>query len=115
MAIGTSVSIDDLFLAGILPGVLMLVALSIYRALQKPVNPAPKKQFNAKDARLAIKDSALEIPLPFLVLGGIYGGFFAISEAAALTAIYVLTVTVIIRREISFRKQIGRASCRERV
>src|SRR5690554_795062 len=101
MAIGTSVSIDDLFLAGILPGVLMLVALSIFSALQKPVNPAPKKQFNAKEAWLAIKDSAWEIPLPFLVLGGIYGGFFAISEAAALTAIYVLTVTVII--------QIGRA------
>lgn len=104
MSIGTPVSIDDLFLAGILPGVLMLVALSIYSALQKPVNPAPKKQFNAKEAWLAIKDSAWEIPLPFLVLGGIYGGFFAISEAAALTAIYVLTVTVIIRREISFRK-----------
>lgn len=104
MSIGTPVSIDDLFLAGILPGVLMLVALSIFSALQKPVNPAPKKQFNAKEAWLAIKDSAWEIPLPFLVLGGIYGGFFAISEAAALTAIYVLTVTVIIRREISFRK-----------
>lgn len=103
MAIGTPVSIDDLFLAGILPGLLMLVALSVYSALQKTENPAPKKEFNAKEAWLAIKDSAWEIPLPFIVLGGIYGGFFAISEAAALTAIYILTVTVVIRREITFK------------
>lgn len=104
MAIGTTVSIDDLFLAGILPGLLMLVALSIYSAFQKTDNPAPNKAFNSKEAWLAIKDSAWEIPLPFIVLGGIYGGFFAISEAAALTAIYVLTVTVLIRREIRFTK-----------
>lgn len=104
MAIGTPVSIDDLFLAGILPGLLMLVALSVYSALQKTENPIPKKEFNAKEAWLAIKDSAWEIPLPFIVLGGIYGGFFAISEAAALTAIYILTVTVVIRREITFKR-----------
>lgn len=104
MNIGTPVSIDDLFLAGILPGLLMLVALSVYSALQKTENPAPKKEFNAKEAWLAIKDSAWEIPLPFIVLGGIYGGFFAISEAAALTAIYILTVTVVIRREITFKR-----------
>lgn len=104
MAIGPRVSIDDLFLAGILPGLLMLVALSIYSALQKTNTPTPLKKFDKREAWLAIKDSAWEIPLPFLVLGGIYGGFFAISEAAALTAIYVLTVTVLIRREISFTK-----------
>lgn len=64
MAIGTPVSIDDLFLAGILPGLLMLVALSVYSAFQKTDNPAPKKEFNGKEAWLAIKDSAWEIPLP---------------------------------------------------
>lgn len=104
MAIGPRVSIDDLFLAGILPGLLMLVALSIYSALQKTNTHTPLKKFDKREAWLAIKDSAWEIPLPFLVLSGIYGGFFAISEAAALTAIYVLTVTVLIRREISFTK-----------
>ena len=49
-------------------------------------------------------DAGWEIPLPLLVLGGIYGGFFALSEAAAVTAIYVLIVEVLIRREIPFRK-----------
>lgn len=104
MSISTPVSIDDLFLAGILPGLLMLVALSVYSAMQKTENPSPKKAFDKKEAWLALKDSAWEIPLPFLVLGGIYGGFFAVSEAAALTAIYILTVTVLIRREIGFKQ-----------
>ncbi|MBD3646166.1 MAG: TRAP transporter large permease subunit, partial [Pseudomonadales bacterium] len=41
-----------------------------------------------------------EIPLPFIVLGGIYSGFFAVSEAAAVTAFYVLLVEVVIHREV---------------
>lgn len=102
MSIGTPVSIDDLFLAGILPGLLMLFALAVYSAFQQPEVTTEKIPVSRQEAWAAIKDSAWEIPLPFLVLGGIYGGFFAISEAAALTAIYVLAVTVIIRREISF-------------
>jgi tripartite ATP-independent transporter DctM subunit len=46
----------------------------------------------------------LEIPLPFIVLGGVYSGYFAISEAAAVTALYVLIVEVVIRREITLVK-----------
>ena len=47
------------------------------------------------------------VPLPVVVLGGIYGGWFAVSEAAAVTAAYVLIVEVLIRREISFRQLPG--------
>jgi tripartite ATP-independent transporter DctM subunit len=45
-----------------------------------------------------------EIPLPVVVLGGIYSGFFAISEAAAVTALYVLIVDVAILKEVTLRK-----------
>jgi tripartite ATP-independent transporter DctM subunit len=106
LALDIPVSIDDLFLAGIIPGTLMLVALSIYSAIQ-PRDPAAlqnKTKFDAKEAIAAIKDTAWEAPLPFIVLGGIYGGFIAVSEAAAITAFYVLLVTVVIRQEISLRK-----------
>ena len=51
----------------------------------------------------AIRESIWEIPLPFLVLGGIYGGYLAVSEAAAMTAMYVLIVEVFIKREIKIR------------
>src|SRR5690606_26960138 len=94
----------DLFIAGFLPGMLMLVALSVYSALNTPKIDKPAQTFDLKEALSAIKDSAWEIPLPIVVLGGIYGGYFAVSEAAALTALYVLIVSVIIRKEISLRK-----------
>ena len=102
MSLETPVSIDDLFLAGILPGLLMLTALSLYSAWQSRHLPKSDQTFDRAEAWAAIKDSAWEIPLPFVVLGGIYGGFFAVSEAAAITAFYVLIVTVVIRREITF-------------
>ena len=102
MALETPVSIDDLFLAGLLPGLLMLFALSLYSAWQSRGIRKETRPFDKAEAWAAIKDSAWEIPLPFVVLGGIYSGFFAVSEAAALTAFYVLIVSVVIRREISF-------------
>ena len=102
MAVSTPVSIDDLFLAGLLPGMLMLLALSLYSAWQGRHIHREAAAFNKSEAWAALKDIAWEIPLPILILGGIYGGFFAISEAAALTALYILIVTVFIRREITF-------------
>ncbi len=102
MALETPVNIDDLFLAGLLPGLLMLMALSVYSAFQSRGMKRDHHPFDKAEAWAAIKDSAWEIPLPIVVLGGIYSGFFAVSEAAALTAFYVLIVSVGIRREISF-------------
>jgi len=93
------VSITDLFLAGIFPGLLMLVMLSIYSMLQ-PRDRSQQQAFEMKTAIAAISDAKWEIPLPFLVLGGIYGGYFAVSEAAAVTAVYVLITEVLIIREI---------------
>ena len=107
MALDTPVSIDDLFLAGLIPGGLMLLALSVYAALQPRDSHQAEHKFDKAEAWAAIKDSAWEIPLPIVVLGGIYSGFFAVSEAAAITALYVLIVTVLIRGEISFTKLPG--------
>jgi tripartite ATP-independent transporter DctM subunit len=93
------VAIDALFKAGLLPSLLMIVALSLYAAwharnVPKPA-PTPPGELWA-----AIKDAAWELPLPFVILLGIYTHVLAPSEAAAATALYVLIVTVLIRREI---------------
>ncbi|MCH2042330.1 MAG: TRAP transporter large permease subunit [Saccharospirillaceae bacterium] len=104
MALDTPVSIDDLFLAGLIPGGLMLVALSVYAVLQPRSDQQTDHTFNKSEAWAALKDTAWEIPLPIVVLGGIYSGFFAVSEAAAITALYVLVVTVFIRKEITLRE-----------
>ena len=96
------VSIDNLFKAGILPGLMMIILLSFYSFSVNAKNSKSGKRFNLKKALITLKECAWEIPLPFLVLGGIYSGFFAISEAAALTALYVFIVEVVILKEIKF-------------
>ncbi|MBT8048948.1 MAG: TRAP transporter large permease subunit [Xanthomonadales bacterium] len=98
------ISVEDLFLAGIMPGFLMLIMLSGYSIWKNRAVRVPLSDFSWKEVRSAIAEAAWEIPLPVVVLGGIYSGYFAISEAAAVTALYVLIVDVFILREISLRK-----------
>ncbi|WP_369856964.1 TRAP transporter large permease [Candidatus Thalassolituus haligoni] len=106
MSLDVAVSIDDLFLAGLLPGGLMLVALSLYSGWVSRKTERNHHPFDKTEAWAALKDTKWEMPLPFLVLGGIYGGWFAVSEAAAITAFYVLIVSTLIRREIPFKQLI---------
>lgn len=101
------VSVEDLFLAGIIPGVLMLLVLSAYAISQSPRLAPEQRRFEWSEARAALRDAKWELPLPVLVLGGIYSGRIAPSEAAALTAVYVFLVTVVIRREIALRRLPG--------
>ncbi|MEX0706614.1 MAG: TRAP transporter large permease subunit [Woeseia sp.] len=98
------VPIDDLFRAGILPGMLMLVMLSGYSLWVSRGNRQPLKPFSFRELGGALRESMWELPLPVVVLGGIYSGFFAVSEAAAVTALYVLFVEVFVLREITFRQ-----------
>ncbi len=96
------VAISDLFLAGILPGILIIALLSLWGLRQKREQPVAREPFSAREALAALRAAAWELPLPFVVLGGIYSGYFAVSEAAAVTAIYVFIVEVLIHREIRF-------------
>lgn len=96
-------SIDDLFLAGVLPGLLMLALLAGWSIFRNPHTRRPISDFSTAEALAAIKEAGWELPLPIFVLGGIYSGYFAVSEAAAVTAMYVFIVEVVIRREISWR------------
>jgi tripartite ATP-independent transporter DctM subunit len=103
-SLGARVNIDDLFVAGLLPGTLMLVLLAGYCMLQTREGSANLQAFSRVEAWRALRAAMPEIPLPLIVLGGIYGGYLAVSEAAAVTALYVLLVEVAMRREIKWRQ-----------
>jgi len=98
------VPIDSLFLAGILPGLVMLAMLSGWSFWVNRHNRKPLADFSVREVGRALREAIWELPLPFVVLGGIYSGFFAVSEAAAITALYVLIVEVFILREIPLKK-----------
>jgi len=104
LGVGRPVAIEELFLAGLLPGLLMLVMLGAWSMWRNRGLRAPIAAFSWAETLAAVRESAWEIPLPFVVLGGIYGGYFAVSEAAAVTVIYVLAVEVAIKREIPLVK-----------
>lgn len=96
-------SIQDLFIAGLLPALLMIVLLTVYSIWTTRNDGLQSVPFNRSRAWSAVKAMRWELPLPVIVLGGIYSGFFAVSEAAAVTAFYVLLIEVVIHREISIR------------
>jgi tripartite ATP-independent transporter DctM subunit len=99
-------SVGDLFVAGVLPGLLMLFLLSVYCVREGGIvrGHVSRKPFDRREAAAALRESIWEIPLPVIVLGGVYSGFFAVSEAAAVTVVYVFIVEVLIYRDIEFRR-----------
>ncbi len=102
LGIAGSVTVDAMFLAGILPGLLMLILLAAWSLWSS--RHLPLHRFSRSEALSAVREAGWEIPLPLVVLGGVYSGYFAISEAAAVTALYVLIVEVFIHREISLTR-----------
>lgn len=100
----TETSIGDLFLAGILPGLLtgaLLLALMIVIARRRSLGAETLPLSGAERIR-DIRDSVLGLLLPVLVLGGIYGGYFTPTEAAAVAVLYAFLVSMFVYREIGF-------------
>ncbi len=107
MNTGQNVTISNLFLAGLLPGLLMVVLLSFWSLWASRNNPEPKVPFSGEEALATIREAAWEIPLPLFVLIGVYGGFLTISEVAAVTAIYIIVVEVFVYKEVKLSRLPG--------
>jgi tripartite ATP-independent transporter DctM subunit len=103
-AIVAKVRVDQLFVAGILPGIFLVLLLSVFSVQRSILANIPKTKFQMLEVFKALKKSMWELPLPIFVLGGIYSGLFAVSEAAAMTAAYVLLIEVVIYRDIKCKE-----------
>ena len=96
-------SIDQLFLAGIVPGIFLVILLSLFSTLKGINAKVPRQAFSFIELLGAIKEAIWEIPLPIVVLGGVYSGYIAISEAATITAFYALVVEVFIKGDVKIK------------
>lgn len=99
--------IDHLFLAGILPGIFMLTLLVAYSMYKSPKARETQNPVTVTEIFAGLRETVWELPLPFLVLGGIYGGFLVAGEAAAITALYVLIAEVFLYRDIKLHQLPG--------
>ena len=101
----TGVSIADMFAGGILPGILMGLALILVIMIEvrrKGIQPTTKKAAWGERFR-AFGDAFWGFLMPVIILGGIYGGIFTPTEAAAVSVVYGLFVGMVIYREVKFR------------
>lgn len=103
-------SVADLFTAGIIPGLLIAFCLMLcaYIMCKKSGEDKEKLHANAMQLRSrgfgnVLKDSALALMCPVIVLGGIYGGFFTPTEAACVSVVYALVVSVFIYRTMKLK------------
>jgi tripartite ATP-independent transporter DctM subunit len=94
---------DKLFKAGILPGSILAILLFLYCIVRGWKAGTPTVRVSTREMWEAFLESKWEIPLPLVVLGGIYTGYFAVSDAAAITAFYVLIVEAVIHREVKVK------------
>ncbi len=95
-----AVPIPDLFLAGLIPGLIMVTAVGLYGVREGLRARVPRAAFDAREALAALWDSKWELMVPAIVLYGVFGGFTTLTEAAALVVVYVLLVEVAIHRDL---------------
>jgi len=95
--------IDQLFRAGIVPCILLVLLLSLFSIYKGMNAQVPQSKITFREVADAISTAKWELPLPAVVVGGIYSGYIAISEAAAITAFCVIIVEVAIYREVKLR------------
>lgn len=104
--IATEQSIGDLFLAGIIPGAvagLILLGTAVWISRRRNYGEHSGEPLPKGTRRRALRDAILALLLPVIVLGGIYGGMFTPTEAAAAAVAYSLIVALLVYRELSFK------------
>lgn len=99
----SGVSIGTLFLAGIVPALLMIIALSVVIIYFANKHNLPRGRLSLRELKKSFIDAILAILMPVIILGGIYGGVFTPTEAAAVACVYALIVTFAVYREIKIK------------
>ncbi len=104
------VDIQDLFIGGLLPGLLMLSLLAILGVREAIAGGTARRPFDAREAVAALWEAKWEMMLPIVVLWALVGGYATTSESAAVAALYALIVQRFIHRDLASTKDIVRVS-----
>ncbi|MDQ0999706.1 C4-dicarboxylate transporter DctM subunit [Neobacillus niacini] len=100
-----SVSIGDMFIAGILPGILIGIVMIAWSYIysKKQGYKGNGEKFTLKRAWAELNEAKWAILVPVIILGGIYGGIFTPTEAAVVAVVYAAIVSLFIYKELNFK------------
>ncbi|MFD2178046.1 TRAP transporter large permease [Veronia pacifica] len=107
-AVSAGVSVTALFMAGILPGLVIALTLMTFNVLYrqrttKHLDLPPRQSSNTKEIFEALNNAKLALLMPLVILGGIYGGIVTPTESAAVAVVYALVVSCFVYRELSLK------------
>ena len=106
--VGGIFDIGTFFLAGLVPGLFIIAVVGGYCMYVGQRSNVPRLPFQGKELLRALWESKWEVPIPFVLLGMIYGGIITLGEAAAVTALYVLVIEVWIYRDLKLLRDVPR-------
>jgi C4-dicarboxylate transporter, DctM subunit len=101
------IDLDEMFIAGLIPGILLVVAVAAWAAWRGVASGATRTTFDARELMRALWHAKWDALLPAVVLLGIFGGFATLVEAAALTVLYAVVLECVVFKELPWR-QVGR-------
>ena len=102
----SGVNIEELFVAGLLPGSLMLLLLCVFSIYIGKKWKIKTTKFNTNELVASFRGAIWELPIPFLIIAGIYSGFCTATEAASIIVVYVLIIKTVVYREISITRDL---------
>lgn len=103
-------NLDQLFIAGVVPGVLLVVMVAAWGAWTGARQGAERSAFDGRQLLIALWKARFEVLLPIMILTSIFGGFATLVEASALTVLYALLVECLIFKELHWRRDIARVA-----
>ena len=98
--------IDELFIGGVVPGLLLVVLVAGYGALRGALAGATRTPFDVREAAASLWEAKWELVMPLVILVGIFGGFATLVEAAALTVLYAFIVECYVYKGLKLRRDL---------
>lgn len=101
--LATGVSVGDLFMCGFIPGLILVVFMSVYAVYYGKRHVPERQKFNFGVFLRALRDSIWALGMPIIILGGIYSGIFTPTESAAVACVYGIIVGLFVYRELTWK------------
>jgi tripartite ATP-independent transporter DctM subunit len=107
-AVVAQIPIEDLFIGGLLPGILLTAMIAAWGVREGLTTGTARHPFRAREAAAALWEAKWELAMPFVVIVSMFSGIATAVEAAALTACYALLIQTVIHRDLNIRRDLLR-------